>query len=120
MAIGVFSYILTARYVFLLKINLINVPLFLMILYLFTSFFILVRGFTSFTWFIIPFIFSYYPSYVNAITPPLDNIPPNLPQEPTSNYGGFTPRHNHNITIIILHYLQDLTYIEIADSLLAY
>lgn len=103
---GFLSYIIIARYVLYLKINMQIIPWYLILLHMLATLCLFIRGFTSFSWSIIPIIFTYYPSYAKLLTSPLDDLP-SSPSSPSSasgtnsnnnvtNYGGFMPRHNHN------------------------
>ena len=94
-------YILVARYVFLLKINFQAIPPYILVLFFLASCGLIFRGFTTFSWSIIPFVFTYYPSYGRLLIPLDSDIPSSEGSSNNPNsgnmsyYGGFLPRHNH-------------------------
>jgi hypothetical protein len=92
------SYIFTARYILYLKINVLIVPWYITLFYCLTTLGLCLRGVTSFSWFIIPFVYNFYPHYGLLLAPPLDNdMPPSSsPADNSPRYGGFFSRHNHN------------------------
>ena len=96
--LGFISYILISRYLLFLKINTEIVPWWVLILYTITNFFLIIRGFTSFSWSMIPIILSDYPVYGRLLVLPPDGIPPSSStgNNTTNNYGGFMSRHTYN------------------------
>ena len=96
-----FSYILAARYLFFLKLNNEYISWSFIIIYFIMSVGIIIRSFTSFSWFIIPLIFTNYRD-ISILLIPVEELPPSSsttesPSTPsTFRYGGFFSRHYHN------------------------
>ena len=100
-----FSYILAARYLFFLKLNNEYISWSFIIIYFIMSLGIIIRGFTSFSWFIIPLIFTNYKD-ISIFLIPVEELPPSSnstiespsthSHSTTFRYGGFFSRHYHN------------------------
>ena len=86
-----FGYILVIRYILFLKINNLPLSIGIMFLYVIFSFSVIIRGFTSFSLFLIPFIFNHYPEKGLLLMPPFDEGNNN-----GNKFFGFMPKHNHN------------------------
>lgn len=98
------TYLVSARYLLYLKFESIPVPLWLYLIMFFSSFSIILRGMTSFVFFLVPYVMYVYPHrepllQIGPEMPP--EIPPSTPVLPPvipaveKRFGGFYNKHTH-------------------------
>jgi len=94
-------YIIATRYIFVLRLEQTSIPLPWILLFIVGSIGLLLRSITSFTLFLIPFVYIQFPVYYEKVYMEIPELPEERANTPTPNpnrpyYGGAFNRHTHH------------------------